>query len=103
LLEINATEKISGAGQYFTPRVLINVMVKLMQPTLDDVIVDPTAGTGGFLISSHHYIETHNDIMALDEKAYDNYQHHTFYGMEFIPDTRRLAMMNLMLHNLCRG
>ena len=49
LLEINASEKKSGAGQYFTPRVLINSMVKLMKPTLDDVIVDPTAGTGGFL------------------------------------------------------
>jgi type I restriction enzyme M protein len=100
LLEINATEKKSGAGQYFTPRVLINVMVKLMRPTLDDVIVDPTAGTGGFLISSHHYLETHNDILSLNEKAYDKYQHSTFYGMEFVPDTRRLAMMNLMLHNL---
>jgi len=100
LLEINATEKKSGAGQYFTPRVLINLMVDLMQPTLDDVIVDPTAGTGGFLISAHHYIKTHNDIMTLNEKAYDKYQHKTFFGMEFVPDTRRLAMMNLMLHDL---
>mgnify|MGYP000920804524 CR=1 FL=1 len=100
LLEINATEKKSGAGQYFTPRVLINAMVELMKPTLDDVIVDPTAGTGGFLISAHHYIKTHNDIRKLDEKAYDKYQHQTFYGMELVPDTRRLAMMNLMLHDL---
>lgn len=100
LLEINATEKKSGAGQYFTPRVLINVMVELMQPTLDDVIVDPTAGTGGFLISAHHYIDTNNDIMSLGVKEYDKYQHKTFYGMELVPDTRRLAMMNLMLHNL---
>jgi type I restriction enzyme M protein len=100
LLEINATEKKSGAGQYFTPRVLINAMVELMKPTLDDVIVDPTAGTGGFLISAHHYIKTHNDIRKLDEKAYDKYQHRTFYGMELVPDTRRLAMMNLMLHDL---
>jgi type I restriction enzyme M protein len=100
LLEINATEKKSGAGQYFTPRVLINAMVELMKPTLDDVIVDPTAGTGGFLISAHHYIKQHNDINALDETAYDKYQHKTFYGMELVPDTRRLAMMNLMLHDL---
>lgn len=100
LLEINATEKKSGAGQYFTPRVLINAMVELMRPSLDDVIVDPTAGTGGFLISAHHYIELHNDITALDEAAYDKYQHRTFYGMELVPDTRRLAMMNLMLHDL---
>jgi type I restriction enzyme M protein len=100
LLEINATEKKSGAGQYFTPRVLINAMVELMKPSLDDVIVDPTAGTGGFLISAHHYIKQHNDITALNEAAYDKYQHKTFYGMELVPDTRRLAMMNLMLHDL---
>jgi len=100
LLEINATEKKSGAGQYFTPRVLINTMVALMKPTLDDVIVDPTAGTGGFLISAHHYIQQHNDISALNEHDYDQYQHKTFYGMEFVPDTRRLALMNLMLHDL---
>ncbi|ANE56965.1 N-6 DNA methylase [Methylomonas sp. DH-1] len=100
LLEINATEKKSGAGQYFTPRVLINTMVELMKPTLDDVIVDPTAGTGGFLISAHHYIKQHHDINALNEFDYDQYQHKTFYGMEFVPDTRRLALMNLMLHDL---
>jgi type I restriction enzyme M protein len=100
LLEINATEKKSGAGQYFTPRVLINAMVDLMKPTLADVIVDPTAGTGGFLISAHHYIKQHNHIDALNETAYDKYQHRTFFGMELVPDTRRLAMMNLMLHDL---
>ncbi|ESE42061.1 N-6 DNA methylase [Shewanella decolorationis] len=100
LLEINAGEKKSGAGQYFTPRVLINVMVELMKPSLDDVIVDPTAGTGGFLIAAHHYIAEHNDIPSLDPTAYDKYQHETFFGMELVPDTRRLAMMNLMLHDL---
>lgn len=100
LLEINASEKKSGAGQYFTPRVLIEVMVELMKPNLEDVIVDPTAGTGGFLIAAHHEIEKHNDIKLLDEAAYDKYQHGTFFGMELVPDTRRLAMMNLMLHDL---
>ncbi|WP_105258996.1 class I SAM-dependent DNA methyltransferase [Pseudoalteromonas sp. T1lg88] len=100
LLEINASEKKSGAGQYFTPRVLIEIMVELMKPNLDDVIVDPTAGTGGFLIAAHHEIEKNNDIKMLDEAAYDKYQHGTFFGMELVPDTRRLAMMNLMLHDL---
>lgn len=100
LLEINASEKKSGAGQYFTPRVLINSMVELMKPNLNDVIVDPTAGTGGFLISAHHYLSEHNDVDNLDDIAYDRYQHKTFYGMELVPDTRRLAMMNLMLHDL---
>ncbi|MCL4124877.1 UNVERIFIED_CONTAM: hypothetical protein GTU68_067149 [Idotea baltica] len=100
LLEINAGEKKSGAGQYFTPRVLIDVMVELMKPNLDDVIVDPTAGTGGFLISAHNYLKEHNDIDGLDTLPYDKYQHDTFFGMELVPDTRRLAMMNLMLHDL---
>lgn len=100
LLEINAGEKKSGAGQYFTPRVLINAMVDLMKPNLDDVIVDPTAGTGGFLISAHHYLKEHHDVQALEPDAYDKYQHKTFFGMELVPDTRRLAMMNLMLHDL---
>ena len=75
LLEINATEKKSGAGQYFTPRVLIDTMVALMKPTLDDVIVDPTAGTGGFLISANHYItgEGKVDPEALSEAKYKKY------------------------------
>ena len=50
----------------FTPRVLINAMVELMKPTLDDVIVDQTAGTGGILIRAHQYIATHNDIESLN-------------------------------------
>lgn len=108
LLEINASEKKSGAGQYFTPRVLIEVMVELLKPTpkdkrngqLGDVIVDPTAGTGGFLIAAHQYMEENFDVTGLDEEDYDHYQHQTFFGMELVPDTRRLAMMNLMLHDL---
>ena len=100
LLKKNADEKKSGAGQYFTPRVLIDVIVRLMQPQLGDRICDPAAGTGGFLISAHQYLDDTNDILGLNEKAYERYQHDTFYGMELVPDTHRLAMMNLMLHNL---
>jgi type I restriction enzyme M protein len=100
LLEKNANEKKSGAGQYFTPRVLIDVMVQLMQPELGEVIQDPAAGTGGFLIAANHYMEEHNDLMALDEQAYEQYQHHTFYGMEFVQDTHKLALMNLALHDI---
>ncbi|CAB3975418.1 Type I restriction enzyme EcoKI M protein [Burkholderia cenocepacia] len=54
LLEKNANEKKSGAGQYFTPRVLIDSIVSLMQPKLGEVIQDPAAGTGGFLIAANH-------------------------------------------------
>lgn len=100
LLKKNADEKKSGAGQYFTPRVLIDVIVKLMRPNLDDVICDPAAGTGGFLISANQHLHEHNDIKRLSVKAYDKYQHRTFFGMELVLDTHRLAMMNLMLHNL---
>ncbi len=100
LLEKNAGEKKSGAGQYFTPRVLIDVIVDLMKPQLGEVIQDPAAGTGGFLISARHYIEDHNDLVSLDEKAWEQFQHRTFYGMEFVQDTHKLALMNLYLHDI---
>ncbi|MFZ1387498.1 MAG: N-6 DNA methylase [Thiolinea sp.] len=100
LLQKNADEKKSGAGQYFTPRVLIDAMVHLMQPNLQDVICDPAAGTGGFLISANHFITNNQDLTALSEAAFERYQHGTFYGMELVEDTHRLALMNLMLHNL---
>lgn len=100
LLEKNANEKKSGAGQYFTPRPLIDAMVKVMQPMPADIIQDPAAGTGGFLIAAHHYIETHNDIATWTEKQQRKYYARTFYGMEHVQDTHRLALMNLMLHGI---
>lgn len=99
LLEKNAGEKKSGAGQYFTPRPLIDSMVTLMQPQLGEVVQDPAAGTGGFLIAANHYIREHNDIEALNAKQYKQYRRQ-FHGMEFVQDTHRLALMNLMLHDL---
>lgn len=99
LLEKNANEKKSGAGQYFTPRVLIDSMVHLMQPQLGEVVQDPAAGTGGFLIVANHYIREHSDIESLDSRAYKKYRRQ-FHGMEFVQDTHRLALMNLMLHDL---
>jgi type I restriction enzyme M protein len=100
LLEKNANEKKSGAGQYFTPRRLIDSMVAVMKPTLDDVIQDPAAGTGGFLIAANHYIRQHNDIASLSETSQKRYYTQTFFGMEHVQDTHRLALMNLMLHGL---
>ena len=99
LLEKNAGEKKSGAGQYFTPRVLIDSMVALMQPQLGETIQDPAAGTGGFLIAANHFIRQHNNIDALDKKTYDRFRRQ-FHGMELVQDTQRLGLMNLMLHNL---
>lgn len=100
LLEKNANEKKSGAGQYFTPRVLIDSMVAVMKPTLDDIIQDPAAGTGGFLIAAHHYLKKHNDFDALTEAKQRKLRRNTFYGMEHVQDTHRLALMNLMLHGI---
>ena len=57
LLQKNANEKKSGAGQYFTPRSLVDTMVAVMKPTLDDIIQDPAAGTAGFLVAANHYIQ----------------------------------------------
>lgn len=100
LLEKNANEKKSGAGQYFTPRPLIDSMVAVMQPTLDDIIQDPAAGTGGFLIAANRHIRQHSDPDQWTEKQQTKYHRNTFYGMEFVQDTHRLALMNLMLHGL---
>ena len=103
LLEKNANEKKSGAGQYFTPRVLIDSMVALMQPTLADIIQDPAAGTGGFLIAANHYLRSHYDFDELTEPEQRKYRNNTFYGMEHVQDTHRLALMNLMLHGIGGG
>ncbi|MFN9427754.1 MAG: N-6 DNA methylase [Cyanobacteriota bacterium] len=100
LLQKNAEEKKSGAGQYFTPRPLIDAMVAVMQPQLGDVIQDPAAGTGGFLIAAQHWIREHEDVSLLDEKGQKQFYGRTFYGMEHVQDTHRLALMNLVLHGL---
>jgi type I restriction enzyme M protein len=100
LLQKNAEEKKSGAGQYFTPRPLIDCMVAVMQPTLEDVIQDPAGGTGGFPIAALHWIRDHYDLSQLDERQQKKFYEGTFYGMEHVQDTHRLALMNLMLHGL---
>lgn len=100
LLQKNANEKKSGAGQYFTPRVLIDSMVAVTQPSPADIIQDPAAGTGGFLIAAHHYIGTHCDQDSWTEAQQRKYAQSTFYGMEHVQDTHRLALMNLMLHGI---
>lgn len=100
LLEKNANESKAGAGQYFTPRPLIDSMVHVMRPTLEDIIQDPAAGTGGFLIAADRYIREHSDPNSWTKKQKEKYRTNTFYGMELVSDTHRLALMNLMLHGL---
>ena len=100
LLQKNANEKKSGAGQYFTPRPLIDSMVAVMQPSLNDIIQDPAAGMGGFPISANRYIREHGDPDSWTEAQQRKYRRNTFYGMEHVQDTHRLALMNLMLHGI---
>ncbi|MGE0131344.1 MAG: N-6 DNA methylase [Blastocatellales bacterium] len=100
LLQKNADEKKSGAGQYFTPRPLIDAMVAVMKPTLDDIIQDPAAGTGGFLIAADRYIRQHSDSDRWTEAQQRKHRRNTFYGMEHVQDAHRLALMNLMLHGM---
>ena len=103
LLEKNANETKSGAGQYFTPRVLIDVMVRLMNPMQGEVIQDPASGTGGFLLSAHKYIVRDDADFDWKEEQIYFQKKHAYVGMELVPDTHRLALMNTMLHDLDGG
>lgn len=100
LLERNASEKKSGAGQYFTPRPLINCMVNLIKPKPGERIQDPALGTGGFLIAADRYIKANHDSFNMTEQQYEFQHKEAFYGMELVPDTHRLALMNAMLHDI---
>jgi type I restriction enzyme M protein len=101
LLEKNAGEKKSGAGQYFTPRPLIDSMVHLIQPQAGELIQDPAAGTAGFLIAADRFIKAATDeLFALSEKQQLFQKQKAFYGVELVHDTHRLALMNLMLHDI---
>jgi type I restriction enzyme M protein len=101
LLEKNANEKKSGAGQYFTPRPLIDCMVQVLQPKPGEVVQDPAAGTGGFLIAADRYLKKQTDEhFKLDAAASKFQKREAFNGMELVPDTHRLALMNLMLHDI---
>jgi type I restriction enzyme M protein len=104
LLEKNAAEKKSGAGQYFTPRPLIDCIVRLVQPQPGEMIQDPAAGTGGFLVAADRYIKDHtDDLYALGEVQAHFQRHSAFVGLELVPDTHRLCLMNLMLHGIEDG
>jgi type I restriction enzyme M protein len=102
LLEKNANEKKSGAGQYFTPRVLIDVMVKHVAPQPGERCNDPACGTFGFMIAADAYVKEHTnnyfDLGSLDEQNFQIRQ--AFSGCELVHDTHRLALMNAMLHGI---
>ena len=101
LLEKNAGEKKSGAGQYFTPRPLIDAMVAVIKPAPGERVQDPAAGTCGFLIAADRYIKAQTDGNFSLPNAQQEFQRkHAFYGVELVPDAHRLALMNLMLHDI---
>ncbi len=101
LLEKNASEKKSGAGQYFTPRVLIDVIVRLMRPQPGERCNDPACGTFGFMIAASQYVrEKTEDLFTLDADTASFERGDAFTGCELVHDTHRLALMNAMLHDM---
>jgi type I restriction enzyme M protein len=101
LLQKNASETKSGAGQYFTPRPLIDSIINLIKPRVGETIQDPAAGTAGFLIAADAYIKAKtDDLYDLSEKQRKFQRNNAFLGMELVSGTRRLALMNCMLHGM---
>ena len=101
LLEKNANEKKSGAGQYFTPRVLINVMTRLIDPKPGERCNDPACGTFGFMIAADAHVKAAtDDLFELSIEAQEFQKKEAFTGIELVHDTHRLALMNAMLHKI---
>ena len=101
LLEKNANEKKSGAGQYFTPRVLIDVMTRLTAPQAGERCNDPACGTFGFMIAADRFVKEQTDYLhdlEADQQEFQRTQ--AFTGCELVPETHRLALMNAMLHDI---
>ena len=98
LLEKNAQDTKSGAGQYFTPRSLIKAMVDAISPKPGETICDPTCGTAGFLLAAHDYLVKHNPNLTKVEKKH--LKETAMRGWELVPSTARLAAMNMMLHGI---
>jgi type I restriction enzyme M protein len=112
LLQKNAEDTKSGAGQYFTPRALIQAMVACMQPEPLKTIADPACGTGGFFLSANEWLSgtgkwlkdnadwLNRPPQKLDKKQKEFLRDQTFFGNEIVPSTRRMCLMNLFLHNI---
>ncbi|MCE2985036.1 MAG: N-6 DNA methylase [Burkholderiales bacterium] len=98
LLQKNAEDTKSGAGQYFTPRALIEAMVACMRPEPMKTIADPACGTGGFFLGAYQWLTRPGT--RLDKRQKEFLRDQTFYGNEIVPNTRRMCLMNLFLHNI---
>ena len=97
LLEKNAEDTKSGAGQYFTPRALIKTMVACVQPKPMKSIAGPACGTGGFFLASYDWIIANNNLNREEKEFLKN---KTFHGNEIVANTRRMCLMNMYLHNI---
>ncbi|MGV8085465.1 MAG: N-6 DNA methylase [Candidatus Bilamarchaeum sp.] len=97
LLQKNAEDTKSGAGQYFTPRALINSIIKVVRPESGKTICDPACGTGGFLLSAYHYMSK-NPQLDKEQRKFLRYS--TFKGWELVDSTARLCVMNMYLHGI---
>lgn len=96
LLQKNAEDVKSGAGQYFTSRPLIRAIVQCLAPKPKKTIADPACGTGGFLLGALEYLQT----LPLKNGQNEFLRGETFYGWEIVPNTARLCRMNLVLHGI---
>lgn len=100
LLSKGAEDIKSGAGQYFTPRPLIQAVVDCVDPTPSDTVTDPAAGTGGFLLTAHEHAS--RDAADLDPSQRAHLRDRFVHGVELVDGTARLAAMNLLLHGIGR-
>ncbi len=98
LLSKGASDKGSGAGQYFTPRELIRAIVDVIDPKPADTVVDPACGTGGFLLVAHEHASC--DAASLTPVERDHLRDEFVSGYELVDGTARLAAMNLLLHGI---
>lgn len=98
LLQKNAEDVKGGAGQYFTPRSLIQAMVDCVAPKPGETICDPACGTGGFLLAAHDYVVKHNPNLTKAEKK--RLKQETLKGYELVQGVVRLCAMNLLLHGI---
>lgn len=98
LLERNAGEVKSGAGQYFTPRALIQAMVKVVDPEPGETVCDPACGTGGFLLAAYEHMK--DKPAARDRRVSERLRRDTFRGYDIVPEVVRLCAMNLYLHGI---
>jgi type I restriction enzyme M protein len=104
LLEKAASEGKKGAGQYFTPRLLIKALVRCVRPDprvhKDFAMCDPACGTGGFLVSSYEWLIEETKGGALPRDLAKRLKSDTYFGQELVARPRRLTLMNLYLHGL---